>query len=56
MYNLEIQLPYTLPHWLLCGIGEVMYYGTDEDGMGIWFKRIDDRSKEFIRMLVRDYL
>ncbi len=25
-------------------------------GMVIWFKRIDDRVKEFIKMFVRDYL
>ena len=27
-----------------------------EDGIGIWFKRIDDRTKEFIRVFVRNYL
>ena len=48
-------IPYPLPHWLDCGIGEVMCHGVDKDGMGIWFKRIDDRAKEFIRMFVRDY-
>jgi hypothetical protein len=26
------------------------------DGMGIWFKRSDERAKEFIKMFVRDYL
>ena len=26
------------------------------DGMVIWFKRIDDRAKEFMKMFVRDYL
>jgi hypothetical protein len=35
--------------------GVVVHHGN-EDGMGIWFKRIDERSKEFIRMFVRDYL
>jgi hypothetical protein len=24
--------------------------------MGVWFKRIDERAKEFISMFVRDYL
>jgi len=32
-----------------------MYHGDNEDGMGILFKRIDDRAKEFIRMFVGDY-
>jgi len=57
VYNLEIQLPYTLPHWLLCGIREAMYHGDNdnENGMGIGFKGIEDRDKEFIRGFVRDY-
>jgi hypothetical protein len=33
-----------------------MHHGADEDGMGILFKRIDERSKEFLKMFVRDYL
>jgi hypothetical protein len=33
-----------------------MYHGDNEDGMSVWFKRIDERAKEFIRMFVRDYL
>ena len=36
--------------------GTVMHHGTNDDGMGIWFKRIDDRAKEFIRMFVSDCL
>jgi len=55
VYNLEIQLPYTLPHWLLCGIREVTYHGDNENGMGIGFNGIEDRDKEFIRGFVRDY-
>ena len=35
--------------------GKVVHHGTNEDGMGIWFKRIDERSKEFIRGFVKDY-
>jgi hypothetical protein len=33
-----------------------MYHGANEDGMGVWCRSIDERSKEFIRMFVRDYL
>ncbi len=36
--------------------GTVVHHGDNEDGMGILFKRIDNRSKEFIKMFVRDYL
>jgi len=36
--------------------GTVMHHGTNDDGMGIWFKRIDERAKEFIRMFVSDCL
>ena len=35
--------------------GTVVHHGANEDGMGIWFRRIDDRAKEFIRVFVRDY-
>ena len=35
--------------------GEVVHHGTNDDGMGIWFKRIEDRDKEFIRGFMRDY-
>jgi len=37
-------------------VGQVIHHCADEDGMGIWFKRIDDRDKEFIKMFVKDYL
>ena len=37
-------------------IGTVVHHGIDEDGMGIWFKRIDDGAKEFISTFVLDYL
>lgn len=37
-------------------IGTVMHHGKDGEGMGIWFKRIDDRTKEFIKMFVSDRL
>ena len=36
--------------------GTIVHHGTNEDGMGIWFRRIDKRNKEFIRGFVRDYL
>jgi len=36
--------------------GTVVHHGENDDGMGIWFKRIDERSKEFIRMFILDYL
>ena len=36
--------------------GTVVHHGENDDGMGIWFKRIDKRSKEFIRMFILDYL
>ena len=32
-----------------------MYHGDNENGMGIGFKGIEDRDKEFIRGFVRDY-
>ena len=36
--------------------GTVVHHGDNDDGMGVWFKRIADRDKEFIREFVRDYL
>lgn len=36
--------------------GTVVHHGGNGDGMGIWFKRIDERSKEFIKMFIVDYL
>ena len=35
--------------------GTIIHHVND-DGMGIWFKRIDDRAKDFIGMFVSDYL
>ncbi len=35
--------------------GAVIHHGNN-DGMGIWFKKIDERSKEFIRKFILDYL
>ena len=35
--------------------GTVIHHGND-DGMGVWFKKIDERSKEFIRKFILDYL
>ena len=35
--------------------GTVIHHGND-DGMGIWFKKIDKRSKEFMRKFILDYL
>ena len=36
--------------------GTVVHHGKDEVGIGIWFKRIDERDKEFIRKYLSDYL
>ena len=36
--------------------GAVVHHGKNEDGMGIWFKKIDERNKEFIKMFILDYL
>lgn len=36
--------------------GTVVHHSKDEGGMGIWFKRIDERNKEFIKMFILDYL
>ena len=35
--------------------GTVVHHGVNGNGMGIWFKRIEDRDKEFIKMFVSDY-
>ena len=36
--------------------GTVVHHGKNDDGMGIWFKRIDERNREFIKMFIVDYL
>jgi uncharacterized protein YegL len=36
--------------------GVVVHHGSNGDGMGIWFKKIDERKKEFIKRFVADYL
>jgi transposase len=37
--------------------GVVIHHGSNnDDGMGVWFKRIDERSKEFIREFIIDHL
>jgi len=36
--------------------GVVVHHGKDDDGIGIWFKKIDERNKEFIRRFILDYL
>ena len=36
--------------------GTVMHHGTNEDGMGIAFKRIRVRHREFIRRFISDCL
>lgn len=36
--------------------GVVVHHGNKDDGMGIWFKKIDERSKEFISKLILDNL
>jgi hypothetical protein len=36
--------------------GIVVHHGKNGEGMGIWFKKIDERVKEFIGMYLSDYL
>ena len=36
--------------------GTAVHHGTNDDGMGVWFKKMDVRSKEFIRKFILDYL
>ena len=36
--------------------GTVLHHGDNDDGMGIWFKKIDDKNKEFIRKFILEYL
>jgi hypothetical protein len=36
--------------------GVVVHHGHDDEGMGIWFKKINERNKEFIRKFILDYL
>ena len=36
--------------------GVILHHGKNSDGMGIWFKKIDERSKTFIRKFVIDHL
>ena len=36
-------------------VGQVVHHGEEEDGLGIWFKRINERDMEFIRGFVRNY-
>ena len=36
--------------------GVVVHQGNNNDGMGIAFKRIRERHKEFIRRFISDYL
>jgi hypothetical protein len=36
--------------------GAVIHHGENDDGMGIWFKKIDERNKEFIRRFILYYL
>ena len=36
--------------------GTVIHQGKDYDGMGIRFKKIEERNKEFIRKFILDYL
>ena len=37
------------------GVLEVVHHGDNKDSMVIWFKRIDERAEEFIKMFERDY-
>jgi len=36
--------------------GVVVHHGKNNDGMGIWFMKIDKRNKELIRRFILDYL
>jgi len=36
--------------------GVVVHHGKNGDGMGVYFRRIDESSKEFIRKFISDYL
>ena len=36
--------------------GIVVHHGKNGEGMGIWFKKIDERAKEFIGMHLSNYL
>ena len=52
--NLSFDFPTTMD--AIDAIGTIVHHGAHADGMGIWFKKIDERAKEFIRMFVSDHL
>ncbi|RLI44434.1 hypothetical protein DRO61_12160 [Candidatus Bathyarchaeota archaeon] len=35
--------------------GVVVHHGKNDDGLGIWFREISERHKEFIRKFISDY-
>ena len=36
--------------------GIIAHHGRNDEGMGIWFKKIDERKKEFIKQFIANYL
>ncbi len=54
----EISLSFDFPSRVryIKAKGVVVHHGKDDDGIGIWFKKIDERNKEFIRRFILDYL
>ena len=55
----EISLSFDFPDrvGLIKGSGVVIHHSNNsEDGMGIAFKRIRERHRDFIKKFVRDYL
>jgi len=35
--------------------GLIVHHGNNKNGMGIWFKKTEERSKVFIRRFISDY-
>ena len=36
--------------------GIVVHHGKNNEGVGIWFKKIEERNKEFIKQFIAKYL
>jgi len=36
--------------------GKGIHHGKNDDSVEIWFKKIDERNKEFIKRFILDYL
>ncbi len=54
----EIDFSFEFPHRsrYIDVKGVVVHHGKNDDGMGIWFKKIEERNKEFIKRFILDYL